>query len=305
MDHIVISIITYNNADATHACLASLAKLHHEGIKVEVVVVDNASREPFTLNKEEQETLTVTVLRQEKNLGFSGGHNAGIRFAREKSANYVLPLNNDTVVEPALLTELVHVAHEQKKAGAVVPKIYFQKGHEFHQDRYEKKDLGKVIWYAGGMMDWDNVVGKHRGVDEVDHGQFDKTEQTDLMTGCCVLLPMDVLHRVGGFDERYFLYYEDADLNERIKKRGYEIWYAPQAVLFHANAGSTGGSGSSLQDYFISRNRMLFGLHFAPLRSRFALVRESLRLLAAGRQWQKIGIRDYYARRFGKGSFPL
>lgn len=305
MDHVVISTITFNNAEVTHDCLATLAKLRHSDVTFEVVVIDNASKEPFVLSDTEKSSLTVSVIRSEENRGFSGGHNLGIAYAKEKKATHILVLNNDTLVEPMLLSELMNVSRDHPNAGAVVPKIYFQKGHEFHQDRYEKKDLGKVIWYAGGKMDWDNIIGKHRGVDEVDHGQFASTEQTDLLTGCCVLLPLPVVEKIGGFDERYFLYYEDADLNERIKRKGYEIWYAPRAVLAHVNAGSTGGSGSTLQDYFISRNRMLFGLRFAPIRSRLALMKESVRLLGVGRQWQKIGIRDYYARRFGKGSFPL
>jgi GT2 family glycosyltransferase len=305
MDHVVISTISYNNAQATHACLSSLAELSHPNFTFEVVVIDNASREVFTLTKDEKNALQIEVIRSEKNLGFAGGHNLGIACAKEKNTDYVLILNNDTLVDASLLAELVKVAREHSKAGAVVPKIYFQKGHEFHKDRYEKKDLGNVLWYAGGEMDWANIIGHHRGVDAVDSGLFDTTEQIDLLTGCCVLFPMAVLGSVGGFDERYFLYYEDADLNERLKQKGYEVWYAPKATLVHANAGSTGGSGSTLQDYFISRNRMLFGLRYAPLRSKVALMKESVRLLGVGRQWQKIGIRDYYARRFGKGSFPV
>ena len=108
-----------------------------------------------------------------------------------------------------------------------------------------------------------------------------------------------------GFDNRYFLYFEDSDLSQRLKKAGYKILFYPKAILWHKNAGSTGGSGSSLQDYFTTRNRMIFGLKFAPLRSKIALIRESLRLLSSGRQWQKKGIRDFYLRRFGKGTFPL
>jgi GT2 family glycosyltransferase len=113
------------------------------------------------------------------------------------------------------------------------------------------------------------------------------------------------LEKAGLFDEKLFLYFEDADLSQRVLRAGYTIIYAPKAVIWHANAASGGGSGSILHDYYITRNRMIFGMKYAPLRSKIALVRESLRLLVSGRQWQKIGIRDFYIGKFGKGSFGV
>ena len=120
-----------------------------------------------------------------------------------------------------------------------------------------------------------------------------------------MMFPRDVLEKVGLFDERYFLYYEDADLNERIKRACYEIYYVPTAVLIHINAASSGGvgNGNVLQDYFITRNRMLFGMSYAPLRSKIALLRQSISLLRNGRPCQKQAIRDFYLRRFNKGTF--
>ena len=185
----------------------------------------------------------------------------------------------------------------------VTPKIYFAKGHEYHKDKYKKEDLGKVFWYAGGYTDWDNVTSIHRGVDEVDHGQYDKIEEIQFATGCCMLLKKEVFEKVGLFDDRYFLYYEDADLNERIKRAGYKIYYVPTAILIHINAASSGGAGNSLQDYFITRNKILFGMTYAPLRTKLALIRESISLLRIGRPNQKLAIRDFYLHKFNKGTF--
>ena len=81
--------------------------------------------------------------------------------------------------------------------------------------------------------------------------------------------------------------------------------YSPKAVLWHKNAGSAGGSGSSLQDYYITRNRLLFGARYAPFRSKLALLKESMMLLAKGRHWQRVGVLDFYLGRFGKGSYPI
>jgi GT2 family glycosyltransferase len=119
------------------------------------------------------------------------------------------------------------------------------------------------------------------------------------------MLKKEILEKVKGYNEEYFLYYEDADLSMRIKKLGSKIIYNPNAIIWHKNAQSSGGSGSNLQDYYISRNRMLFGLKYASLRAKIALIRESLRILVGGRKWQKIGIKDYYFNKLGKGSYSV
>ena len=304
MEKVIISILDYNQEKDTLSCLHSLDHLATDNFTIEIVVVDNYPQGTFSLGKEKFRH-PITLLKTNENKGFSGGHNIGIKKALAMGADYVIVLNNDTRVDKNLVKELVCASREDKKRGAVVPKIYFEKGHEFHKDRYKSQDLGKVFWYAGGKMDWDNINGSHRGVDEVDKGQYDTPSSTDLLTGCCVLFPRQILEKTNGFDEKYFLYYEDADINERIKRMGFTIWYQPTAVLWHINAGATGGSGSVLQDYFSSRNRMLFGMRYARLRTRIALVRESISLFRKGREWQKIGVRDYYRGKFGRGSYPV
>jgi GT2 family glycosyltransferase len=303
MKKIVISIINYNGQENTLKCLDSLKKIAVKNFEVEVRVIDNHSKDPFTCQEKDYFPIKVSVYHSEKNLGFSGGHNIGIRYAQKVNADYILILNNDVSVDKNLLVNLYEEI-EKQDAVAVVPKIYFTPGQEFHKSRYKKSDRGKVIWYAGGKLDWANLVGYHVGVDEVDSGQFSLVQETEFATGACVMIPLSVFKKVGMFDERYFLYYEDNDLCMRMKKLG-KIIFVPQAVLWHDNGGSTGGSGSNLQDYFISRNRMLFGIQYAPLRTKIALIREGIQILSSGRKWQKIGIKDYFIRKFGKGSYPV
>lgn len=305
MEKVVISILDFNQKTTTLDCLDSLEKLDSRGMEVVVIVIDNYPKNTLTFDTSKYKNIKVSITKNPDNLGFSGGHNVGFAFALKQNADYVIVLNNDVVVHKKLLVSLVNATKTNPTIGAVVPKIYFMAGNEYHKDRYKKNDLGKVFWYAGGTFDWDNINGKHRGVDEVDTGQYDRAEQIDLITGCCVLFTRKALASVKGFDSRYFLYYEDADLNTRLKKAGFTIYYEPEAMLWHVNAGATGGSGSVLQDYFISRNRMLIGMRYASLRTKFALFRESIRILRTGREWQRIGVRDYYLRRFGKGSYPV
>lgn len=302
MKKLFVVTLTFNTNKETHNWLASVQQLQTNGIELHIVIVDNASQEPFVLNQKEQAENT-HVIRSDENTGFSGGNNIGMKYALSQGAEYVMIVNNDTIVDKHLAMRLLEVLEHDKTIGVVTPKIYFAKGHEFHKNRYKKGDLGKIFWFAGGFTDWANVMSIHRGVDEVDRGQYNTAESVTFASGCCMMFPRKVLEKIGLFDEKYFLYFEDADLCERIQRAGYKIVYMPFAVLWHSNAGSTGGSGSVLQDYFMTRNRMLFGMRYAPLRAKLALIRESIRLLRSGRSMQKKGIRDFYSGRFGKGSY--
>jgi len=302
MPKVLISLIDFNGSENTLLCLDSLDNVKVEGFELSVVVVDNASKEKFQTEKK-YKNFSLKIIRSETNLGFAGGQNLGIKYGLDNGVDYFVILNNDVILENNFLLELLKTFVSQKDCGIVSPKIYFAKGHEFHKDRYEEKDLGKVIWYAGGKMDWQNMIAAHRGVDTVDKGQYEKLEKTDFASGCCEIIKREVFKNVGLFDDKYFLYYEDNDLSQRAKKAGFAIYYQPNAFLWHLNAISTGGSGSSLQDYYITRNRLLFGFKYASFKTKLALIKESLRLIFAGRPWQKKGALDFYLRKFGKGSY--
>lgn len=303
MSKVFVSVINYNGKKNTVECLNSLKNIETTDFSLFVVVIDNNSRESFDIDKNLYQDLNLEIIKSEKNLGFSGGHNLGIKFALENGADYVLVLNNDVILDKKLVINLLEVFNKNKDCGIATPKIYFAKGHEFHKERYKKEDRGKVIWYAGGVMDWKNLIGIHKGVDEVDNGKYEVLGKTDFASGCCMMIKKEVFQTVGFFDEAYFLYYEDNDLSMRAKNKGYGIYYQPKAILWHINAGSVGGAGSFLQDYYISRNRLLFGVKYAPFRTKLALLRESLRLMLNGRKWQKKGVIDFYSVNLGKGSF--
>lgn len=302
MKKICIVTITYNSEEETHACIVSLKKLVIKNAEISIVIVDNASDTIFTLSQEEKKNASLHILRSDSNLGFTGGNNLGISFALSHGANYVLLINNDTLVDKYMLQFLLE-AIEDDIVGIAVPKIYFAKGHEFHKERYKKDELGKVLWFAGGDIDWNNGISFHRGVDEVDHGQYDDAQSIGFATGCCMLFKKEVFEKIGMFDNAYFLYYEDADICERVKRNGFTIMYQPKASMWHITAASSGGSGSKLHDYFLSRNKMIFGMRYGSIRLKIALFRESMRLLFFGRKWQKTGIIDYYAKKLGKGSW--
>ncbi|MCL5069287.1 MAG: glycosyltransferase family 2 protein [Actinobacteria bacterium] len=304
MKKIAIVILNFNGEKDTIECLKSISKLSRDNYHLSVIIVDNGSDSEFVIQNSEFRINDLKIIKNSKNLGFAEGNNVGIEYALNNGSDYVLLLNNDTIVDKNLINELLKTAELNGKNGIIVPKIYFAPGSEFHKQRYKKEELGKVIWYAGGIIDWKNVLGFHRGVDEVDKGQFDNVEETEFASGCCMFVKKELFKKIGMFDNKYFLYYEDGDFSERAKKAGYKIIYTPKAYLWHKNAGSAGGSGSDLQDYYITRNRLLFGLK-APFRSKLALFKESLRLIINGRPWQRQGILDFYLAKFNKGTYKI
>jgi len=277
---VAVVFVIYQQRDNLEEALASLRQSKVNRIEFKEIVIDNSRI----------------------NRGFTGGNNQGIRQALEWDADAVWLLNDDVKVDMHALSELEKTAGEDG-AGVVVPKIYFYPGFEFHKKRYSKKELGKVIWYAGGEIDWDNCIGKHRGVDEVDVGQFDKQVETEFATGCSMFIKKEAVEKTGLLNEKYFMYLEDLDYSMRLKRYGFKIVYQPKAVVWHKNAQSS-GVGDDLHDYFFTRNRLLFGFEYAPLRTKLALLRESGRIMMKGSMWQKQGVIDFYLRKFGKGSWP-
>jgi GT2 family glycosyltransferase len=301
---IFIVVLNWNQPKLTVECVESLEKLKIDNKdKLEVIIVDNGSSDNSLeeLRKLRSKKFKIEVLAAIANLGFAGGNNFGMKYALSHGADYIMILNNDTLVHQNLLNNLLNEITKDDKTGIVSPKIYFAKGFEFHK-KYKKNELGKVIWYAGGKIDWNNVYGINIGVDEVDKGQFEKIKEIDFATGACLLIKANTVKQVGMFDEKYFMYLEDADLSQRIKKRGWKIIYVPTAVLWHKVAQSS-GIGSDLNDYFISRNRLLFASKYSKLRTKLALIKESIRLFIFGRHWQAVGIRDFYLKKFSKGSW--
>src|SRR6185369_2782018 len=212
MKKVSVVTVNYNTEQDTINLIATLKKVRTPDFLLSIIVVDNGSK-----NASELDSITdITLIKLKENRGFTGGYNTGMKKALQDGADYVMIVNNDTIADPDLIANLLHVLETDKHIGVTVPKIYFAKGHEFHKDRYKEEELGKVFWYAGGHTDWDHVKSVHRGVDEVDHGQYDKVEKVTFATGCCMMFKREVLEKVGLFDDNYFLYYEDADLNERV-----------------------------------------------------------------------------------------
>jgi len=123
-------------------------------------------------------------------------------------------------------------------------------------------------------------------------------KRVDFVSGCAMMVKKEVFKKIGLLDERYFLYLEDLDFCHRVAKSGFKILFDPKAIVWHKNAGSS-ASGSKLQEYYITRNRLLFGQKHASLKMKLLLLKEALRILMSDNKIKREAIRNFFLRRFG------
>lgn len=237
-----VSIITinYNQASVTMECLKSLQRITYPNY--EIIVVDNGS---LTEHRIDTKAFPhIRFIQSPINLGFSGGNNLAIKHS---FSDYILLLNNDTVVPNNFLEPLVNTMITQPDAGIVSPKIiYFNTDH--------------CIQYAGtSSISPLTCRGKTTGYHEKDTGQYDVEIATPLAHGACMLIKRQVVERIGLLNEAYFLYYEEYDFCERAKKAGYHVYYNGHSHILHKESMSV-GKNSSLKSFYMARNRILFAL---------------------------------------------
>lgn len=219
---VAIVIINWNGYEYTHSCLRSLQACNYDNFKI--IVVDNGS-EDDSGRKIKAEFTDIIYLQNEQNLGFSGGNNTAFEYLKPLDFDYVMLLNNDTIVTPDFLRHLVKSISKSEEIGAIQPKIMYNYSRE-------------IIWNAGGKYWPFLALMPTRGLGKRDVGQFDHPSYTSWISGCCLLLPMKILNEVGPLDEKFFAYYEDVDWSFKIKNLGYKLLYEPKAVIYHEAGAS-------------------------------------------------------------------
>ncbi len=239
----LISIITVNfhQPEATIELLKSI-DVYGSPVNIEVILVDNGSvKNNEALFRAYRKDLI--YLQSEQNLGFAGGNNLGIKQAKGK---YLFLVNNDTEFTAGLLETLVQTLDLHPEIGIISPKInYF--------------DDQSVIQYAGfTAMNYFTCRNKCIGQFEKDNGQYDHlVAETGFIHGAAMMISHEALLKAGNMAENFFLYYEETDWCERIKKAGYQIWINTNALIYHKESLSV-GKNSALKEYFMNRNRILF-----------------------------------------------
>jgi GT2 family glycosyltransferase len=241
MPRVAIILLNWNGKDQTLDCLASLHQLTYPSFRV--VLVDNASGDG-SIQAVRSSFPDVELIENRENLGFAQGNNVGMECAL-RDADYILLLNNDTVVAPSFLGFMIDAAEADPQIGMLGPTIYYY-------------DHPQTIWSAGGAIDWKHGSTRMLHLNEEDGGQLGSQPQpVDFVTGCALLVKAAVIRQVGLLDPRFFAYYEETEWCVRTARAGFRILYVPQAAIWHkisAQARET----SPLVQYYMTRNRLLF-----------------------------------------------
>lgn len=237
-----IVLLNYCNYIYTINCLDSLSGLQYDNYNI--IVVDNNSPDESYRKLKELENEKIQVILSEINGGFAHGNNIAIDIALQNNSDYVLLLNNDTLVDPSFLNKMLEATCEEDGVGIVTSRIMY----------YPETDK---IWYAGGCVDWNNLRAKHFSINEK-YDEKEDIKRTNFASGCCMLIPCDVIRNVGKLPEEYFMYYEDLDFCVNVLEHGYEIRYVPEAVIYHCVSASGGGEDSPFVIEWVQRSRRLF-----------------------------------------------
>lgn len=282
-----ISIITvnFNQAALTKELLNSI-EIHNSYLQIEIIVVDNGSViDP--ISGWNLQYPKIRFIRSEQNLGFAGGNNLAIK---EASGDYLFLVNNDTEFTPGLIESLVSILDSQPKVGAISPKIlYFDKPNTIQYAGFTRMNMNTGRNLCIGQM-------------EQDLGQYDKAAgPTGFVHGAAMMIRNEAIKKAGQMPELFFLYYEEMDWCEKIRKAGYEIWIEPKAHIYHKESMSV-GKNSLLKEYFMCRNRILFIRRNAPWLSRYIFYFHLL-FLVAPRNLLSYSLkgRKGYSRQFIRG----
>ncbi len=237
-----IILVNYNSSEHTIECVKSIQKSEYDNY--EIIIVDNNS------NNEDKSNLQLlsddaTIIYNSDNEGFATANNIGIKYAIGKSAEYVLLLNNDTIIEPSTISCLIDAYENNEqmdKIAIITGKI------NYYYDRNR-------LWYAGGDVSFLKGDIQIYQFNEID----DQRRESILCTfasGCFMLIPKPIFasHYL---PEQYFLYYEDVDFCNTLREEGYLVLYVSDARIFHKESAST-GKKSNLYAYYFVRNRFLF-----------------------------------------------
>jgi GT2 family glycosyltransferase len=234
-----IVILNWNNARDTLHCLESLEKLAYPNYVA--LVVDNGSQDD-SAQKIRKAFPQVEVLETGANLGYTGGNNAGIRKLLQQKVDWILLLNNDAWLAADALDEMVRLGENDAAIGIIGPQVYHA-------------EPPNMIQSAGGLVDrtWKST---HRGMNQIDQGQFFQPEEVDWVSGCALLARMVMIEQIGLLDERFFMYDEELEWCLRAKKYGWKVEHTPKAHVWHSGV-SLDYQPKPYITYYMTRNHFL------------------------------------------------
>ncbi|MFN5422041.1 MAG: glycosyltransferase family 2 protein [bacterium] len=254
---VAIILVNWNGYELTKACLQSIRSV--ETVPHTLIVVDNNS-DDRSGEKLKSAFPEIQLIQLPTNTGFTGGNNIGIDWALQNNFDYILLLNNDTLIYTDFLLPMIKFLDENADYAGAQPKILLAKNRN-------------IIWNAGGS--YLNYFGSTSsiGIGEKDLGQYDDEKDTAWITGCAFLVRSTVVKEIGKLDDRFFAYYEDVDWSLRMKKKGYKLRYLPKAQILHVVAGSSIGKSTK-------QGNVPAKIHFYRIRNHLFLIRKHANPLA-------------------------
>lgn len=247
-------VLNWNALDDTTECIESLKNVHYANLKI--VIVDNASNDGSAV-KLSQLYPDMSILKLNHNGGYAAGNNAGIRWGLQNGFDYILVINNDTIVEPGFLTPLVEAIEANPSIGIITGKVLY----------YEERNR---IYSAGGYFSKLYCAGINGRFKENDEflANEEKIQEISFVPGCMMLIHRKVFEDLGLMDEMYFLYFEDLEFSRRVSKK-YTLAYVPSSRIYHKSGGGTRWSNyTPTYIYYHSRNRIwVFGNESAIYRT--------------------------------------
>ncbi|MGB1206946.1 MAG: glycosyltransferase family 2 protein [Chitinophagales bacterium] len=236
----LVSIITINYNETALTCdlLNSIQKIDYPNYEI-LVVDNNSTAKPLIIKKLYP---NAKLIMSKKNLGFAGGNNLGIEQAQ---GDYLFFVNNDTILKPNCLKFLVKYMQDLPNVGAISPKIC----------DYEAPHL---LQYAGSQpMNFYTARNSTIGYGEADKQQYNQVRQTPYAHGAAMMVSRKMIEQVGKMPEQFFLYYEELDWCEQIRKAGFAIYFVPNVTVYHKESASV-GKQTARKAYYLTRNRILF-----------------------------------------------
>jgi GT2 family glycosyltransferase len=296
--HITIVILNTNRRDDTLACLESLA--HNTYPHQHTIVLDNASSDGSWAAIAAQFP-EVEIVQLAQNLGYAGNNNVGIQRALEQDAEWVLVLNEDTILAPDCLSRLAQVACVDQRIGIVGPMIY-------HHNEPQ------VIQSAGGWFD-STWQARHLGQNQADQGQYTQPHDVAWVSGCAIMVRRQTIEQIGAIDERLFYYWEETEWCMRAKQAGWRIVHVPGAHIWHKGVQRNYRPKPGVA-YYNTRNRLfVLHKHHAPRRVRalaWAQLARTLTSMSIRPKWRASrmhrnamlrGMFDFLHQRWGQGPY--
>lgn len=246
----LVGIVTvlFNSDDVLPGFFESLS--NQRGVRYRLYIIDNSKTDSgcqISHKLAEKYNIDVKVVFNDANVGVAQGNNQGIQLALNDKCSHILLSNNDVEFYDENLIEKLIAELDQANASSISPRINY----------YEPKNF---IWYAGGKFSKLRATTPHIGIDK-DEKKIkigNQPQNTDYAPTCFLLLKSSIFKKIGLFDTKYFVYYDDSDFIWRMNQMKFKILYSPNLVIYHKVSSSTGGGESDFSTYYLTRNRIYF-----------------------------------------------